>query len=280
MNDAALLAGRKPVLAFAHANGVPGHSYDTFLDPLRDPYDVRVAECLGQDPRYPVDANWESLSLELEAFLEPLPKPIIGLGHSMGSVLMFWVAQRHPDWFSALVMLDPPVANGLQGVGYRLARLTGLGERFSPARKSKGRLDYWASWDDVQSYFQSRGMFKAFDPRSLAHYLEHGLERHGDGWRLRFRPEVEVAVFRETPTGVTRLPRLKVPGALVTGERSPDFFHQGGARHARRHRMKRLFAPGSHMYPLERPEGTAALVLATLDDLLGADHREQRDVAL
>ena len=66
MNDAALLAGRKPVLAFAHANGVPGHSYDTFLDPLRDHYDVRVVECLGQDPRYPVDANWESLSLELE----------------------------------------------------------------------------------------------------------------------------------------------------------------------------------------------------------------------
>ncbi len=104
----------------------------------------------------------------------------------------------------------------------------------------------------MESYFNSRGLFKAFDPRSLQHYLEHGLERHGDGWRLRFRPEVEVAVFRETPTGVTS-PRLKVPGALVTGEKSPQLFHKGGARHARRHRMKRLFAPGSHMYPLERP---------------------------
>ena len=224
-----------------------------------------------------MDGNWESLSLELEAFLEPLPKPIIGLGHSMGSVLMFWVAHRHPDWFRALVMLDPPVANGPQGLVYRLAKATGLGDRFSPAKKSKGRLDYWATWDDVESYFNSRGLFKAFDPRSLKHYLEHGLERHGDGWRLRFRPEVEVAVFRETPTGVTSLPRLKVPGALVTGEQSPKLFHQGGARHARRHGMKRLFAPGSHMYPLERPEQTAAQVLGILDDLLGARHRETAD---
>ena len=274
MNDAAPLAGGKPVLAFAHANGIPGHSYDTFLDPLRESYDVRVAECLGQDPRYPVDSNWESLSLELEAFLEPLPKPIIGLGHSMGSVLMFWVAHRHPDWFQALVMLDPPVANGLHGLVFRVGKAIGFGEALSPAKKSKGRLDYWANWDDVESYFNSRGLFKAFDPRSLKHYLEHGLERHGDGWRLRFRPEVEVAVFNETPTGVTSLPRLKVPGALITGEHSPDLFQKGGARHARRHRMKRLFAPGSHMYPLERPEQTAAQVQGVLDDLLGAGHRE------
>ncbi|ASK34022.1 alpha/beta fold hydrolase [Alloalcanivorax mobilis] len=261
----------RPVLAFAHANGIPGHSYDTFLAPFQERFDVRVVECLGQDPRYPVDRDWVSLSLELEAFLEPLPKPIIGLGHSMGSVLMFWVAHRHPDWFQALIMLDPPVANGPHALALRLTKLTGLGDRFSPARKSKGRLDYWANWDDVQSYFNSRGLFKAFDPRALEDYLRAGLERHGDGWRLRFRPDVEVAVFQQTPTGVTRLPRLKVPGVLITGEGSPELFQNGGRRHARRHRMKRLFAPGSHMYPLERPDSTASLVLGELDQLLAGE---------
>ena len=38
--------------------------------------------------------------------------------------------------------------------------------------------------------------------------------------------------------------------------------------------MTRLFAPGSHMYPLERPEGTAQLVLRALDGVLGPDHRQ------
>lgn len=263
----------RPILAFAHANGIPGHSYDTFLAPFQERFDVRVVECLGQDPRYPVDKDWLSLSLELEEFLAPLPKPIVGLGHSMGAVLMFWVAHRHPDWFQALIMLDPPVANGPQVALLRLAKLTGFGNRLSPARKSKGRLDYWANWDDVQSYFGSRALFKAFDPRSLENYLQAGLERHGDGWRLRFRPEVEVAVFQATPTGVTRLPRLQVPGALITAEGSPDLFQNGGRRHARRHRMKRLFAPGSHMYPLERPESSAKLVLDTLDELLSDQER-------
>ena len=268
--------GAKPVLAFAHANGVPGHSYDTFLAPFAEQYDVRVAECLGQDPRYPVDRNWHSLSRELEAFLEPLPKPMVGMGHSLGSVLMFLIAERHPQWFSELVMLDPPVVNGPAAWLVRAARLVGLGDYFSPAHKSRGRLDYWASWDEVLSYFHSRRFFQSFDPRALADYLEHGLERHGDGWRLRFRPEIEVAIFREMATGVTRMPPVKVPGVLINGEDSPSMFHYAGKRHARRHGLTRLLAPGGHMYPLQTPEASAALVMKALDDLRLAQQKEER----
>lgn len=268
--------GARPVLAFAHANGIPGHSYDTFLAPFAERFQVRVVDCLGQDPDYPVDRNWRSLSRELEAFLAPLPKPIIGMGHSLGSVLMFLVAQRRPDWFQALIMLDPPVANGPMGVFLRLARLSGIGDRFSPARKSKGRLDYWGNWDDVLSYFRSRKLFQSFDPRALDDYIQAGLECHGDGWRLRFRPEIEVAIFRETPTGVTRLPPVGVPGVLITGQDSPPLFHKGGKRHARRHRLTRLFAPGGHMYPLQTPEASAALVLKAYDDLIAECDKEKQ----
>lgn len=274
MNAKPQSSGARPVLAFAHANGVPGHSYDTFLAPFAERFDVRVAECLGQDPQYPVDRDWVSLSRELEVFLEPLPKPMIGMGHSMGSVLMFLVAERHPDWFETLLMLDPPVANGPTALFLNLMRLTGIGSRSSPAHKSGGRLDYWANWEDVLSYFRSRKLFQSFDPRALDDYLKSGLERHGDGWRLRFRPNIEAAIFRETPTGVTRLPRLKVPGVLITGQSSPPLFHKGGKRHARRHKLTRLFAPGGHMYPLQTPEASAALVLKAYDDLSATQNRE------
>ncbi len=267
----------RPVLAFAHANGIPGHSYDTFLAPFAGQFDVRVTECLGQDPAYPVDRGWRSLSRELEAFLAPLPKPLVGMGHSMGATLMFLVAERHPDWFRAVLLLDPPMANGREGLALRIARLLHLDRRSPLAEKSRGRLDYWATWDDVQSYFRSRRMFQEFDPRALDDYLEHGLQHcnvpgKGEGWQLRFRPGIEADIFSETPTNVTHLPRLKVPGVLITGEDSPPLFHRCGARHARRHRLTRLFAPGGHMYPLQHPEGTAELVLKAYQDLL-ADRR-------
>ncbi|MZR61594.1 alpha/beta fold hydrolase [Alcanivorax sp. DP30] len=258
----------KPFLAFAHANGIPGHSYDTFLAPLAERYQLFVIDRVGHDPDYPVDAQWHSLSLELEAKLAPLPKPIVGMGHSLGSVLMYLVAQRHPEWFSALLMLDPPMMNGWQGMMINVAKLAGQIDRVTPAGKSRGRLDFWADWEAVESYFGSRGLFRAFDPRCLKDYLKAGLEPWEEGWRLRFRPETEVAIFRETPTAATRLPRLKVPAAVVTGKRSPSPFLHSARRIARRHHMIHRIAEGSHMYPLEKPEATLALCNELLELLL------------
>lgn len=258
----------KPVLAFAHANGIPGHSYDTFLAPLESQYQLSILDRSGHDPAYPVDAQWHSLSLELEAQLAPLPKPIVGMGHSLGSVLMYLVAQRHPEWFSALLMLDPPMMNGMHGAMITVAKLFGQIDKVTPAGKSNGRLDFWEDQNAVESYFNSRGMFRAFDPRCLKDYLKAGLEPWEGGWRLRFRPEVEVAIFRETPTAASRMPRLKVPAAIVTGRRSPSPFLHSARRIARRHHMIHRIAEGSHMYPLEKPEETMALCQELLASLL------------
>lgn len=259
-----------PSLVFAHANGVPDHSYDTFLAPLADAYQIHVVPCLGHNPAYPVDDNWHSLSLELEAHLATLPKPLVGVGHSMGAVLMFLVAQRHPQWFSKLAMLDPPLINGVYAPMMRTAQLLGLQDSVTPAGKSKGRLDHWATWADVESYFRSRGLFKAFDPRCLDDYLHAGVEKVGGGYALRFKVEVEVAVFRRTPTAVTSMPRLQVPGTLITGRHSPKAFHTCGARHAKRHGMHHCYAAGSHMFPLEQPEATAELLRDALAQLESA----------
>ncbi len=258
----------KPVLAFAHANGIPGHSYDTFLEPFEARYQLYVVDRIGHDPAYPVDAQWRSLSQELEAQLAPLPKPIVGVGHSLGSVLMYLVAQRHPDWFSALVMLDPPMMNGVHGFMINVAKMMGQIDKVTPAGKSSGRLDYWPDWEAVESYFGSRGLFRAFDPRCLKDYLKAGLEPWQDGWRLRFRPETEVAIFRETPTAATGMPRLNVPAAVVTGKHSPSPFLHSARRIARRHHMIHRIAEGSHMYPLEKPEETRALCEELLELLL------------
>jgi pimeloyl-ACP methyl ester carboxylesterase len=157
--------------------------------------------------------------------------------------------------------------NGLHGALMHAAKLTGQIDKVTPAGKSRGRLDYWPDWDSVVSYFSSRGLFKAFDPRCLSDYLKAGVEPWQDGWRLRFRPEVEVDIFRHTPTNATRLPRLKVPGAIVTGKDSPSPFHDSAKRHVKRHRMLHRIAEGSHMYPLEKPEQTLALFRELLDEL-------------
>ena len=265
----------RPTLVFAHANGFPGGSYATFLAPFAEHFNVEVMDRMGHDPLYPVDAHWASLSRELEAKLAQLPRPLVGMGHSMGGVLMCMVASRRPEWFQALVMLDPPLINGWQGHLFNLARLMGLGDRITPAGRSKGRRARWANRAEAEAYFLRRPFFQRLDSRCLADYLAAGLEPDDDApgagdagaLRLRYAPDVEVNVFRTTPGNIGRLPRLQVPGLMVSGAESEPMFRSSARRHVQRHGMVHRLAPGGHMFPLENPEAASDIILAGLQGL-------------
>jgi pimeloyl-ACP methyl ester carboxylesterase len=259
----------QPTLAFAHANGFPGGSYRCFLEAFSSRFEVHYPDRLGHDPKFPVGVHWRGLADELESFLRPLPKPVTGVGHSLGGVLMFMVASRRPDWFRSLVMLDPPLINGMPGVAFNILRSLGFVDRISPAGKSRGRLDHWRDRGELESYFRSRALFSRFDARCLADYLDAGIEPDGEGLRLHFRPEVEVEIFRTTPGDLWRYPRLQVPGAVINARDSGKRFLDGGKRHARRHNMHHEVVAGGHLFPLERPEAAAQQVLATIHGLEG-----------
>ena len=253
----------KPVLVFAHANGVPGGSYHKFLSAFADDYELCVIDRLGTDVDS-VGSNWSGLLAQLEAVIEPLPKPVLGMGHSMGAVVMFMAASRHPDWFSQLVMLDPPLINGWARPLFSLAHAFGQMDRITPAGKSRGRRDHWPDWPAVQAYFTGRGMFRFFDPECLNDYMRAALEQREDGWHLRIPPAVEVQIFTETPRNLHRFARLRVPGLLVNGSITHDGFKATARRHVPRHGMSHARAPGSHMFPLEKPQDASDIVRAWL----------------
>jgi pimeloyl-ACP methyl ester carboxylesterase len=194
---------------------------------------------------------------------------VVGVGHSLGAVLMFMVASRRPEWFRSLVMLEPPLINGPAGLAFRALRRLGQVDRITPAGQSAGRRDYWADRDEARGYFESRGLFRHFDPECLEDYMDAGLERRGAGWRLAFRPEVEVAIFRTTPGRLMGYPTPAVPSALINASDSGPRFLQAGRRHARRHRMHHEIWPGGHLFPLERPSDSAHRLMALLETLEG-----------
>ncbi len=250
-----------PTLFFAHANGFPGGSYRTFLAPLGEEFEVVAMDRVGHDPEFPVGPGWHELSRQVERELAGLTGPVTAVGHSMGGVLLFMVASRRPEWFDSLIMLDPPLINGWREVLFGLGRLFGQIDRITPAGRSQGRRAHFRDWQDVEGYFERRGFFQALDPRCLRDYLDAGLESDGGGgWRLRFDPDREVEIFRTTPLGLDRWPRLRVPAMLINGRDSPAPFHDCGRRHARRHGMLYDMAPGGHMFPLEKPDMTARQV--------------------
>ncbi|MBB3190837.1 alpha/beta fold hydrolase [Halomonas cerina] len=261
-----------PTLVFAHANGFPGHSYRSLLAPLTARFDVQPLDRLGHHPDFPVGHNWLALRDELLAHLVELGRPVIGVGHSMGGVLMAMAAEHSPLHFRAVVMLDPPLMLGLDAWIMKAAKRLGLADHFTPAGKTLGRRDIWPSREAMAHYLRRRGLFRHFTQAALADYVEGGTRQLDDGSVvLVYDPDIEVAIFRHLPDHLDDLPaRVHVPLGVLAGEDS-EVLTPRRQRRLRRRGVPVKGVPGHHMFPMEHPEATRTALLDMLGDLLGGD---------
>ncbi|WP_192034719.1 alpha/beta hydrolase [Halomonas sp. YLGW01] len=259
----------KPPLVFAHANGFTGRSYESLLAPLNERFAVSALEQLGHHPRFPVGRNWLALRDELLARLPDDGEPVIGVGHSMGGVLMAMAAEKAPERFRCVVALDPPLMLGLDALAMKFAKRTGLVDRVTPAGRSRGRRAYWPDREAMRQDLRRKGLFQQFTTEAFDDYLAGAAtQRNEGGVALAFSPDTEVAIFRHLPDHLRDLPgRLEVPLVLLAGRES-DLLTARRCRRLRRHGIPITLVPGGHMFPMEHPEACRRALCATLDRLL------------
>lgn len=261
-------AQRVPLL-FAHANGFPGRSYRSFLAPLEASFDVHPVEKLGHHRDFPVGHNWLALRDELLTHLKDIDAPVVGVGHSMGGVLMGMAAAVAPQRFRCVVMLDPPLMLGLDALVMRLAKRMGLADRITPAGRSRGRRARWPSREAMRDYLKSRGLFRRFTDQALEDYVEAGSIQLDSGERvLAYDPEIEVEIFRHLPHHLHDLPRrIAVPLGLLAGRDSKLLT----ARRCRRIVASGVMldkVPGGHMFPMEHPQEARRALVEMIGRLL------------
>ncbi|MFC3283001.1 alpha/beta fold hydrolase [Litchfieldella rifensis] len=262
-------AEKRDRLVFAHANGFTGASYRSFLAPLSSRFDIHPLDRLGHHPDYPVGPNWLRLRDELLSRLAAFQTPVIGVGHSMGGVLMAMAADVAPQYFRCVVVLDPPLMLGLDAWAMKAAKGLGLVDRVTPAGKSKRRRSVWPDRDAMGNYLRRRSLFRRFTDDALRDYVEGSTRELDDGRaELVFDPTVEVAIFRHLPDHLHGLPaRLEVPLALLAGDES-DLITPRRRRRLQRYGVRVGVVPGGHMFPMEHPDSARRALLATLASLL------------
>lgn len=260
----------RSTLLFAHANGFPGASYRSFLAPLGERFALHPLDRLGHHADFPVGHNWLALRDELLSSLAGLEAPVVGVGHSMGGVLMAMAAEAAPERFRCVVMLDPPLMLGLDAWGMKAAKRLRMADRVTPAGKSLGRRTTWPDRQAMRHYLRRRGLFRRFTDQALEDYVEGGTRLLDDGQAvLVYDPNVEVEIFRHLPDHLGDLPRrLRVPHAVLAGEDS-DLLTPARCRRIRRHGIPLSVVPGTHMFPMEHPDEARHGLLAVLDELLG-----------
>ena len=188
------------------ANGFPSGTYGKLLRILENEYDVIAIEKFGHDPRYPVDENWSNLVKELINSIESqTSEPVIGVGHSMGSVLTFLAAHQRPDLFKKIVMLDPPFLYGMTARLVFIAKKIHLINRLKEVTLANNRRTEWASSEEAESYFYSKALFKKFDPECLKDYVQYGTMPTENGVSLSFDVNAESKIYKTNPHNIGRL---------------------------------------------------------------------------
>jgi pimeloyl-ACP methyl ester carboxylesterase len=254
---------RRPELHFAHANGVPSACYAKLFRALEPRFRVRFVPKIGADPRYPVEETCRGVTEQVaHSIRAQCDGPVVGVGHSLGGITTFMAAHRYPELFERVIILDPPLFDGLPALMIGLLKAIGRADAITPAKKSQGRREHFPSREAVREALGKKALFRAFDRETFEDYLRFGFEDADDGVRLAIPKAVEVAIFRITPHDWWRYRKLPVRGSLLLGAQS-EFRTLGTTpRFARKHGLRHEVVEGSHMFPLEHPLETAASIIA------------------
>lgn len=255
-----------PPIVFSHGNGFPAGTYRLLFEAWRRAgHAVHAVERFGHDPRWPVTSNWPHLRDQLIAFIEAeVGQPALLVGHSLGGMLSVMVASRRPDLVRGVLLLDSPLIAGWRAHGVRVAKATGLMRRISPGRIARLRRHHWPTPTAVQEHFARKSVFARWDPRVLDDYVASGVVRDGRHWALAFDREVEARIYETLPHHLGALLArhpLRCPLAFIGGRQSVEV-RQAGVTATRRLAGERFeWTAGTHLFPMEHPDETAALVL-------------------
>lgn len=253
----------RPLVHFAHATGFPGACYQRFFRALGDDIDIIMIPRIGHDPRFPIAGNWHRLADETAESVRRQcdGRPVIGLGHSLGGMTSFMAAQRYPDLFQGLIMMDPAFINPAGALVMGWYKLIGRIDDITPAGRSLGRREVWPDRDEARATLRNKGLFRNFEDECFEDYLRYGLTDCDEGVRLTYEAAREVEIFRHTPSDTWRYRRqLSIPRVVITGETS-EFKKRGAMRKlAVAQGVPLLETPGAHMFPFEQSAATAALV--------------------
>ncbi|RAL17453.1 alpha/beta-hydrolase [Aspergillus homomorphus CBS 101889] len=165
----------------AHSSGVPKELYEPIWEELLAKLEhqgVRIRsiwiadtasqgasgllnkQYLGNDPSW-FDHSRDLLHL-VNTFKAEMPRPIVGIGHSLGAGQLALLSLMHSRLFTSLVLIESVFGRDI---------LSGKGLAF--AQGSLAAPDNWASRASAAAYFQKR--HRSWDPRVLDRFLKYGL---------------------------------------------------------------------------------------------------------
>lgn len=264
--------GNGDVIHLAHANGFPAQSYQKLVDELIPYYHVigMNARPLWDNSPFSDFHSWREAADDLIRFLdEQHLKNVIGIGHSFGSICTVIAANKRPDLFKKLVLIEPVILpNWVYVVSAILPKF--LMKKINPiVKKTLTRTESWKSRTAVFAHFRSKKVFEQLGDGSLWDYVNAVTDEAENGEaRLNYSKEWEAQIFLTVINPWKNLKKLKHPFIAFRGETSDTITKEVWAHWKSVNRTGTLIEMknAGHLVPLEEPKLLANEILRFLSD--------------
>lgn len=252
--------GQGEIVHLAHANGFPPESYAQFCKQLISDYKVLAMYARPLWPNQNPDnfKSWVQAADDLICFLDDKGfSRIIGIGHSFGAICTIIAANKRPDLFSKIVLIEPVV---LPKWYYRLANLLPdfILKRINPVvNKTLVRTDKWDSKQEIFDQFRYKNVFAQMGDEALWDYVHSVSESDTNNRiKLRYSKEWEARIFLTVTDPWNQILDLKHPFITFRGKNSDTIRKEVWDKWSAMNKVGILneIDNTGHLIPFEKPE--------------------------
>lgn len=211
---------------FYSANGFAAGVYTPFLTLLSQKYRLSALEMRAVWPDTglpPRTKGWRIYADDLIGYLDSqYDEPVIGLGHSMGATATVLAADKRPDLFKALVLIEPamvsrPIASLARLLPKSVMNHTRL------AKSTLSKPDRWPTRKEYETYIRKFKGYRRFDDAAFSAMADHGVIRTADGdYTLAFPKLWEAHNYTCPPNVFALIQRIKLPCVAIRA--NPSLF--------------------------------------------------------
>lgn len=259
---------------FYNANGFPSGFYTPLLNLLSQKLKLSTLDMRPSWPDIgppPKSRYWTVYADDLITFIENrYNEPIIGIGHSMGSTCTILAAEKRPDLFKGLVLIEPAMVS--KGMAKLLEWMPkAFVNLFQPAKGTLKKKDTWENRDAYFDYCRNIRGYKRFDEESFRRMAEHGVRETDSGeFTLTFPKIWEAHNYTQAPNVMDEIGKIKIPILAIRGKPSV-FFTEALWQEWQRISPNAVFKEDlsyGHLIPLENPERCFKLIEEGLSEIL------------
>lgn len=263
--------GSGATIHLAVANGFPPATYVPLVRPFLDTHRV---VCLPPRGLWPDEKppetlrQWDTIADDLlNGFREHGLNNVIAVGHSFGGVASVIAASKAPEYFKALVLLDPTVFPPDWASAMAQAQADGSIRDLPLVQGAMRRRRVFEDSEAAYTNFRSKKAFSNWPDETVRLYAEGGMRPTADGQsvELVWPPEWEAYYYMTAYTDTLNLlPTLrdKLPILMIRGGESDTLAAEVAAmmRAALPEMDYAEIAGHGHLFPQSAPGETAGVI--------------------